>query len=366
MDKPYVKASTRIYPFFDRLSSSSNLELPQTIEIHLSNVCNNSCKFCFYHDTVNEKNKISFLPYDKILETLECFKNRKNHALVLSGGGEPTLHPKFHDIIEAAYNLGFDIGVITNGIHYNQKIEDALLKTAWVKFSLHTGSSIQYNKIIGRYDINIFDRIQQNIKTFVSSKTSKTKVSTGCVINKINESDDDILSYFNNSVYNLGVDYVLFRGYMGDNINLKITRSQHDFFQIEKKINFLAAQAGVFSNFSSFVKGINNKEESYNDICPIVKAGMIAAITTNGEVHVCLPGMQCNLFRPIGSILYDNFRNIWQSNKHYDIINSALVNKCPSCKYKKTIPLIKNISSDTSMLEQQIIKAKKDPHWRFL
>ncbi len=362
-----VKASSRIFAFSEQVKNCDLSLLPKTIEIHLSNICNNSCKFCFYQADRSLLDKITFLPTERIISLLSSFTKETDKSLVLSGGGEPTLHPHFSEIIDKAVDVGFDVGVITNGIHYNHKIEEALKKTKWVKFSLHAGDAKTYqNLMYNDNGVEIFNRVQNHIKSLVASKTPMTKISVGCVITQKNQSDCDILNYFDNATNNLHVDYVLFRGYMGSDPVLQITRKPEDFSHIEQIIALRSQEKDVFSNFSSFIRDYNITRNYLDGICPIVSSGMIAAITTDGNVHICLPTAQQKNVPSIGSILNESFHDIWNSDRHHAVLDELLIKNCPPCKYERMFPLIKKIKNNNCNLEQEIIKAKQDPHWRFL
>lgn len=364
---PIVKVSSRIYGFYGRIQNMNSSLLPKSLEMHLSNICNHSCKFCFYQDDRFFSDRISFLPTERIMSILTSFKGEKDISLVLSGGGEPTLHPHFSEIIHKAIDVGFDVGVITNGLHYNKKIEEALLRTKWVKFSLHSGNPETYQKLMYHNNgVEIFDRVQRHIQSLVMSKSQNTKVSTGCVITQKNQSDQEILSYFNNAIDFLHVDYVLFRGYMGNDTDLKITRSADDFKAVGEIIKQRSAERGIFSNFSSFIRDFNLSRHYLDGICPIISSGLIAAITTDGNVHVCLPSAQNESVPSIGSILTQDFKDIWNGDLHKSAIKNLSLNSCPPCKYERMFPLIEKITSQNSNIIQEEIKARLDPHWRFL
>lgn len=364
---PIVKVSSRIYAFSQRIQGKEPSYLPKSLEIHLSNVCNNSCKFCFYRDDRLAGDRLSFLPTSRIISLLDSFKDESDKSLVLSGGGEPTLHPDFAEIINKAIDVGFDVGVITNGLHYSPKIEQALLKTKWVKFSLHAGNPKAYQELMARNDgAEVFNRVQNHIISLTQAKTANTKVSVGCVITQQNQSDQDILDYFDNATNHLNVDYVLFRGYIGDDPHLKITRPASDFLPVKQQIEIRAKEKGVFSNFSSFIRDYNISRHHTNGKCPIADCGIIAVITTDGNVHICLPSAQQGNAPAIGSILNESFQNIWNGEKHRAVLNSLSMKGCPACKYERMFPLIKKIAHHDCDLLQEQIKAKKDPHWRFL
>jgi len=100
-------------------------QYPICCEIDPSNLCQNRCSFCCYSEYLNEHKEL--LPFDLYLITLEEMKHCGVKSITFTGGGEPTLHPKFIEMAKKAYDLGFEIGLVTNGIRLNFIYEIASL-----------------------------------------------------------------------------------------------------------------------------------------------------------------------------------------------------------------------------------------------
>ena len=361
MSKPHVNVTNRIYSFIDRIKHIDYNLMPVTLEIHLTDFCNNSCLFCYYNENIVKEDK-KFLPTDIVIQTIQDFAMGGGQSIVLSGGGEPLLHPDFIKIMNLLTELKIDTGIITNGIKGDDQILKAMSNAAWVKFSLHTFNNENYNKIIGQ-DNNIFPVICSNIRRFVQLKKD-TVVSTGCVVSALNEDENSLLNFFDFSVEELGVDYVLYRPYFGYNNDLKITLSKDKLAKTALKIHKKSEQYNVFSNFSSLVRDINSERVYIEGKCPIIQSGLMAAISSQGDIFLCLPFARDNMMQTsIGSIYSDSFKNIWLGNKRRQILNSIDNSICPACKYEKMFPLLENIDSIDN---NKIILAKQDKHWRFL
>ena len=84
---------------------------PIMYEIHLTNFCSADCPWCFYsgkHD--GRRIDINFL-----MSALHMSVDFAN-ALSWTGGGEPTLHPEFDQIVAETNILGYKQGLFTNGV----------------------------------------------------------------------------------------------------------------------------------------------------------------------------------------------------------------------------------------------------------
>lgn len=95
----------------------------KTVYIEITNQCNLNCKTCYNRSGLNNAVKeITVEQLDEIIKTLIA----NGCDRLLWGGGEPTAHSRFDDILDFADKypqIGF--GVVTNGIIYNEKLLNA-------------------------------------------------------------------------------------------------------------------------------------------------------------------------------------------------------------------------------------------------
>jgi len=98
-----------------------NMHIGQTAlaNIDLTNRCNLACPICFANsNAVGYVFEPSFDQVVKMLETLRAERPAPCSAVQFSGG-EPTLHPRFLDVVRAAGELGFThIQIATNGLSF--------------------------------------------------------------------------------------------------------------------------------------------------------------------------------------------------------------------------------------------------------
>jgi sulfatase maturation enzyme AslB (radical SAM superfamily) len=250
-----------------------------------------------------------------------------------------------------------EYGLITNGIEISDKLKKALCRAKWVKFSLHSSNAEKYFFLTGT---DSFEKVITNIKSFIKDKSQDTSVSVGCVVNKFNQSDEDIWDFYYNATYNLGVDHVRFGAYIGDIEKLKITREQNSYREISRKIKYDSSLNNVFTNIDSFIQDIEVERIYKSGSCPIVKAGLNCLINDLGDVYQCLR-LAVNS-KPIGSIVHNSFQEIMQNSTRCNMIEG-----CSPCRYKTVFPIIENIpkltNSELDLLKRQ--SQEEDPHWKF-
>lgn len=107
--------------------------------------CNNKCEFCFSSSTGTTK---EILPLENFVSTIKALNPDENDLIVLNGG-EPSLHPRFYDILSFLYEqYNSSLAVYSNGtildaskipesskirfiipIHGNKILHDSITKT---------------------------------------------------------------------------------------------------------------------------------------------------------------------------------------------------------------------------------------------
>ena len=101
------------------------------MNIILNSYCNLKCNYCFADEYMEETVKTpgKSMEYDFFVE--ELLPRIKNVSLINFMGGEPTLHPRFTDILSSTLDhlQPFSyLGIFTNGL-MPQKALDLILKT---------------------------------------------------------------------------------------------------------------------------------------------------------------------------------------------------------------------------------------------
>ncbi|MDI6755582.1 MAG: radical SAM protein [Thermodesulfobacteriota bacterium] len=122
--------------------------------IDLTNRCNLRCPICFAN--ANVQGYVYEPTYEQVLEMLTMMRNVKPvfPPAVQFSGGEPTIHPRFLDILKAARSLGFShLQIASNGIRmakdpeFAGQCKEAGLYTVYLQFD-GTGDEV-YRKTRG-------------------------------------------------------------------------------------------------------------------------------------------------------------------------------------------------------------------------
>ena len=104
---------------------------PINVEISPTGRCNAKCSWCFYDEF---KDPDFFVDFDKarLRELMHELSGLDVKSITWTGGGEPTLHPDFGELVELAHSLEIDQGLFTNGL---RRMEADPGKLDWIRVS---------------------------------------------------------------------------------------------------------------------------------------------------------------------------------------------------------------------------------------
>ena len=116
---------------------------PISINLDLTTACNYACDHCVDLDILNTGIRFD---HDKLLESIKVMAERGMKSVIVIGGGEPTLYPKFEEVIRFMKNLKLQIAIVSNGTGNDKiaKVVDCMDKADWVRLSLDSGTDATF------------------------------------------------------------------------------------------------------------------------------------------------------------------------------------------------------------------------------
>lgn len=190
-----------------------NLHLSHTCLalIDLTNRCNLQCPICFAN--ANAAGYVFEPTYDEVVRMMENLRAEQPVACkaLQFAGGEPTIYPKFFEVIAKAKELGFaQIQVATNGLKmvdftFCQKMRDAGMNTIYLQFDGLRDDD--YENTRGRKLLDIKLKAIENCKTVKPKPLSTVLVPT--IVKTINNDQVGEIVKFavNNSEVVRGVNF---------------------------------------------------------------------------------------------------------------------------------------------------------------
>lgn len=112
---------------------------PLSINLDLTTACNFQCDHCVDLDILNTGIRFE---HEKLMSSLQLMADRGLKSVIVIGGGEPTLYPKFAETIRFMKQLKLQVAIVSNGTG-NKKIAevaDCMDSQDWVRLSLDSGT----------------------------------------------------------------------------------------------------------------------------------------------------------------------------------------------------------------------------------
>jgi hypothetical protein len=150
--------------FKDNPAPRTKAEVPELVDLKITNKCSYGCKFCYMNSTPD--GKACLYPHDwlYVLNGLEVFE-------VALGGGEPTLHPIFEGLIFNNSCKDLKINFTTRNFEWIKKHKNLLQEK-------HTGFA---------YSVDSYDKAEEASKFF--SKNSLNNATLQYVMTTASDED---------------------------------------------------------------------------------------------------------------------------------------------------------------------------------
>ena len=284
---------------------------PVSCEIDPSNECPANCSFCMYAQYI--KTSRATLKWENYLKLVYELKYLGVKSITYTGGGEPICNPRFNDMVDLAHELGFEIGLITNGILLNKVKRPEYFK--FIRISLDSSDSEMYKKVKG---VDYFDRVIKNISLTVKKNPM------------------------------VGISYVVCPD---NNYNLDVAE------ELAKSLDVLYIQikpACINNQLFTDYKTPKGEKVIKTDRFKIYKklpcdiAHLIGIVTADSGVYYCCQGRGKPNFY-IGSIAHESFEAIWRRRLNHKNIS---INQCPSCRYNGYAKAIKTLVDEGNIFFQ--------------
>lgn len=279
-----------IMEVMDKIKIYDNLP-PISVELHLTNNCNLACPWCTDRNLQGNNAQLEF---DKVCELMRYF-GQVGTGVTLEGGGEPTVHPKFKDIVEYGSEMGVDMGLITNG---TVDISDSLNKLKWVRISLDSSTRDEYIVEKGK---DFYDKVFSNLKKYKEIRDNRTCfLGIGYVLTTRNYSNIENVV---RKLDELGVDYIYFRPVEEAP---EITPTREELYDLRKRLLNITENLRI-----KFMLTINDRLIDKNAGLPCVAHSITSIVHANGDVVCCEKRRHDEI--TYGNINQESFANIWKS-----------------------------------------------------
>lgn len=298
---------------------------PSQLEISLTMACNLKCIWCV--DKPWREKFPGTLDAQILLQRLAEFYDLGTHSITIEGGGEPTCHPRFQQIVEEAHRMGFSLGLITNGTRMKQFISLVPL-FRWIRVSLDAPNAELYLKYKG---LDAFEHVLYNLNRMAEEKR-RTGAGTVLGVGYLGSKEGMDVKQLAPLVYSLrsmGLSYVQFRRITE---HPDLDAGMVDLSPLLKFAN---------NSFHVYVHQLNEMNPG-NMGLPCYAHRLVSVISGSGDVFFCcrLRTSENDFMGHIGNLYKQTVRDIWTSAERRKMVKNVespqfTSHFCPECRHTK-------------------------------
>lgn len=325
--------------------------LPSSIDIDLTNVCNQDCFYCNSADF--RANFLTTPNKERFIELIDRLADWRSHtplsvgtvrSINFTGGGEPTVHPHYHEIVEYAIDKGFLVTMITNASKLDRLAKhlprEKAQRIIWIGVDVDSAVDTTYERV--RRSMTTFDmlpRVKENIKLAVDAGIN---VDIKALLMKNNTSDAELQALFD-MVKDTGARQLHIRPLF----DLETQKIFEVTESLKQKIKAISTLTNVEYNLPE-----NRKETRTYSKCH--QMFLYTIFAANGDVNVCCESRGDRSFT-IGNWLEQDPRDFWMAERHMEVYNKTNTMLCPPCKPNKINNIIQKDIDNDALLERQIM-----------
>lgn len=288
---------------------------PRMAILYPTYVCNHNCQDCLY----GEWNRSHHVIMDarRFPELVEALVSLRIKAVEFSGGGEPTLHPRFTRLVHYLATEGLEMGLLTNGTMLHGEILEAVVNHfTYVRISIDGHTQELYDLIRRPSEAAGFKKVVENIRELrnvrdqerstltIGAKVLLSRLNYGALVEMVRFCRD------------VGLDYVQFK---------PLRNSQHSLGPAEiETANYILA--GIKANSPGIMVYGGATGSSYPRKCWLTPIHLV--IDPLGDVYPCCYYQYRADRMLIGNLFERPVEQVWFGPKHREVLQGLRVEEC--------------------------------------
>lgn len=328
----FIAPAAKLLQHIDRITDLKNgfRPPPVNVEIDLSNRCSLGCEWCHFAWThtrgplagkrlkpIGAVGGGDLMDSNLALRIVDQLAAEDVRSVTWTGGGEPTLHPHFDDIIEYTAATGLEQGLYTHGGHIGEARANTLKRhLTFVYVSLDAADAGDYQRDKG---VDRFAAACTGIRLLAAAKGEAT-VGTGFLLTERNWQRAAEMVALSRE---LGADYAQFRPTILYDQDTPDTPAEDTGWLTEALtgLAWLNDEPGVEIDLDRF-KGYRDWQGHSYRTC--WWSGMQTVITPNGFVWTCVNKRE-HPAAFLGDLAVERFHDLWERHTVADVDGACRV-----------------------------------------
>ena len=308
---------------YKRIAEKGTLLPPIEARIDLTLRCNLDCTWC---NSAAYRGRGDELSVQFVMDLIEFLATWGVKGICWAGGGEPSMHPQFAQLIEYAAEKGMKSGILSNGTHTDRYIHEVVgAHTRWAGISVDAGSAKTYKELKGR---DCFGQVMDNLAIMVESSV-ECDVAYKFLISPMNQHE---IFEACKMAQSIGVrDFVarpmdtLHQGMANHDIKEEHLNSDAIFHKFEMCHALATDDFRVYTVMHKFSKDFTHSKS----FSQCYGAPLKLQIAPDGNVYFC----DDQFYQPeycLGSCAKDPYHifNLWGKEKHMRLLYGDTPKKC--------------------------------------
>jgi radical SAM protein with 4Fe4S-binding SPASM domain len=292
---------------------------PFYVTVDITRRCNLQCIGCRFHSPISKKSPfkddpVMDIPFDLFKTLCDGLQKMGTNSILLTGEGEPLLHPRIFDMISVAKEAGLHVILFTNGTLLDETRVQSLLDACpdTLRVSLWASSPEEYEKNCPGSDPATFLKTMEGLKLLTRLKADRKSLLPSVILHHpINRNNFENVNDMVNLAYQAGCNALTFSplkcwwGSLGS-VSLSQTEENqlfHSLIQMEEKLDSFSLKHNIENTVLRYKIGYAVWQKM-----PCYIAWLHVRIRVNGNV------LPCHRYAlPMGNLNEERLQEIWNN-----------------------------------------------------
>ena len=305
---------------------NGNFLPPVGAVLDLTDQCNLQCDWC--NSKTFRKNVVLPLVND-VKAVVDDLADWGVKSLCFAGGGEPSLHPDFAEIVDYTAKAGLEVGISTNGTNLSVNAINVIAdKARFCGFSVDAGNAVTWQQIKHK-PRSLYDRLLHNAELLAdASKNTSLDFTYKIMLVPGNQYDVYEAAV---KAKEIGFKSFFVRPAAFENVpGLMGIDYQYDVESVNKQLDLCSSlETDKFKVYCSFGR-VQKDFHRINQFDKCRCTPVIAVYCADGYCYLCIDYREGEYARMCKHL---DLREFWNSPEHHKLIANIDLSKCPRCAF---------------------------------